>query len=335
MDGKSKEERKLQFEILEIGAVKLDENLNKIAEFSEMVKPQVYKQLNWHTQKMLKITWGGLKKGHPFPEVFRHFYKWCGDDAVFCTWGTQDLTELQRNMAYFNMEPLSEAPIRFLNVQKIFATYKGDSQKVYNLESAVDEAGIDKDIPFHRAFADAYYTSKIMAIVGKKFFDIGMTYDLYHIPSDKESEIKEYKNKTFYYVSCGYEEREDITGNRRLLSMTCAKCNHRNLRPKIRWFSTNSKLYYGAAVCVIHGPIKGRLKVKNSENGLYYVEKTLTYTTNTEIEELKSYRMTKKKKKKPENPEKTEKTEKSEKIQKTDKAKKTEGNSDETRDNQH
>ena len=38
---------RLPFEIIEIGAVKLDENLRIVSEFSRLVRPQVYRTLHY------------------------------------------------------------------------------------------------------------------------------------------------------------------------------------------------------------------------------------------------------------------------------------------------
>jgi hypothetical protein len=32
-------------------------------------------------------------KGNPFPQVMGEFLDWCGEDYIFCTWGTSDLVE--------------------------------------------------------------------------------------------------------------------------------------------------------------------------------------------------------------------------------------------------
>lgn len=45
-EGKERSDRYLQFEIVEIGAVKLDQNRKPIGEFRRLVKPQVYEELN-------------------------------------------------------------------------------------------------------------------------------------------------------------------------------------------------------------------------------------------------------------------------------------------------
>ena len=37
-------------------------------------------------------------EGEDFVRAMTEFLEWCGDDYRFCTWGSMDLTELQRNM---------------------------------------------------------------------------------------------------------------------------------------------------------------------------------------------------------------------------------------------
>ena len=103
-----------------------------------------------------------LQKGRPFVEVMGDFLSWCGEDYIFCTWGPLDLYELQRNMRYYCMEPLAGKPIRFLDVQKLFSLEVMKDKTRKTLEFAIDYFEIEKDIPFHRAFSDAYYTARIL-----------------------------------------------------------------------------------------------------------------------------------------------------------------------------
>ena len=78
--------------------------------------------------------------------------------------------------------------------------------------------------------------------------------------------------------------------------MNCLECQCRPIRPKVRWYSTNSKIYYGAAICKLHGPIKGKLKIRKHSNGLYFAEKILSYTTNEAVIEIKNRKNAVKKK---------------------------------------
>lgn len=284
-DGKNSAQRELLFEIIEIGAVKLDQAGNIISKFSELIKPRVYRKLNWHIQKMLNLNIHDLDKGAPFPEVMERFINWCGEDMIFCTWGTQDITELERNIDYYKMDPISLKPIKYYNAQKMFGKLMKEEDNSRSLESAIDMLQIEKDIPFHRALSDAYYTAKIFSCFDKnlkKFY----SYDLYHLPESNKDEIYMDYDKEHYFVSKGYATREEMAVVRRNLAMTCKYCK-RSIRPKVRWFSTNAKVYYGGAICVVHGPIKGKLKIKKNQDGLYYIEKLLSYCSTKELMAIK------------------------------------------------
>ena len=47
--------RALPFEIVEIGAVKLNENRDMIGEFSELIKPQIYHEMHYITSKLIHL----------------------------------------------------------------------------------------------------------------------------------------------------------------------------------------------------------------------------------------------------------------------------------------
>ena len=57
----------------------------------------------------------------------------------------------------------------------------------------------------------------------------------------------------------------------------------------IRWFSGNvkSKNCYGLFCCEEHGLIKGRFKVKQADNGLYYAIRILKMTDEAGAEKVK------------------------------------------------
>ena len=184
--GEEEVSKVLPFEIIEIGAIKLNDERRMISEFSELVKPQVYHEMHHITRKLIHLQMKQLEQGRSFTEVMEQFRKWCGEDYIFCTWGPLDLTELQRNIRYYGLEPLSDGPIRFLDVQKLFSIAYEDRKSRRALEYAIDYLKIEKDIPFHRAFSDAYYTAKVLALMDEKVLG-NYSFDVFHLPKDKES----------------------------------------------------------------------------------------------------------------------------------------------------
>ena len=117
--GKEASVERLPFEIFEIGAVKLNEEREKVAEFHRIIRPCVYRQMHRIISEVTHVSIEELERdGEPFAAVMEDFLKWCGEDCIFCTWGSMDLTELQRNMVYHGMTIPFPKPFLFYDVQK-------------------------------------------------------------------------------------------------------------------------------------------------------------------------------------------------------------------------
>ena len=161
--GKDGSMDRLPFEIIEIGAVKLNASLQIISEFRRLIRPRVYRQMHFKISEVTHMSMDELNmEGEEFGKAMEEFLAWCGDDYKFCTWGSMDLTELQRNMVYHGLDIPFRMPLLYYDLQKIYGLIRGDKQKD-SLDTVVEELGIAEDRPFHRALDDAYYTGRIMA----------------------------------------------------------------------------------------------------------------------------------------------------------------------------
>ena len=67
--GKGKENPKLPFEIIEIGAVKMDGERNVVGTFHRIVKPVVYQHLHHRTREVVGLTEEDLQNGIPFAQA--------------------------------------------------------------------------------------------------------------------------------------------------------------------------------------------------------------------------------------------------------------------------
>ena len=279
-DGKT-----LTFEIVEIGAVKLNENREKIGEFSRLIKPQVHTHMHRITGKLIHLSMEDLAKGDKFQDVARDFLEFCGEDVKFCTWGPLDLTELQRNLDFYGMPLLSDRPIAFYDVQKLYSLAYDDGKSRKALEAAVDEIRIPKDIPFHRALADAEYTAKIFRTFGEKTLT-KISFDTYVTPKTKKQEIRIVFDTYAKYISREFLNKEGILKNVDIMSTKCYICK-KNIRRKVKWFTPNGKHYYSAAFCDKHGFMKAKVRIKKAENGNLFVVKTCRFISNEDVEEMK------------------------------------------------
>ncbi len=286
--GQEKEVETLPFEIIEIGAVKLDAQGLMISEFSELIKPRVYTEMHRITSKLIHLQMQELERGGPFEEIVDEFLKWCGDEYMFCTWGNLDLLELQRNMKHYNMTPLSEGPIAFLDVQKLFSLAWEDGKSRRALEYAIDKLQIEKDIPFHRAFSDAYYTAEVLRRILREKQEVMtfVSYDVYKPPVSRETEIKVQFDGYMKYISREFGSKAEAFADKEVSSSKCYLCR-RNLRKKIKWFTPNAKNYYCLAYCETHGYLKGKIRMRKSATGKVFVVKTIKLITPEDAENLK------------------------------------------------
>ncbi|MCI8772560.1 MAG: exonuclease domain-containing protein [Lachnospiraceae bacterium] len=284
-----KTEEKLPFEIIEIGAIKLNDRREKTDEFNELIKPQVYHEMNYITRKLIHLQMEQLEEGKTFPDVMRAFQNWWGDDYIFCTWGSMDLVELQRNIRYYQMEPISDRPFRFLDIQKLFSIAFEDRKSRRSLEYAIDFLNIEKDIPFHRALSDAYYTAKILALLDENVLE-NYSFDIFHIPVSKKEEIHAIFDKVpqesyAKYISRGFENKIKAMNDKNIISTRCYLC-HKNLKKRIRWFTPNGKHYYCVSYCDIHGHMKSKIRIRKSENNLVYIIKTEKFVSEEDVENI-------------------------------------------------
>ncbi len=275
----------IPFEIVEIGAVKLGADRKMVSEFSELIKPQVYDKMHGITQRLIHLQMEQLMTGNPFPEVMGKFLEWCDREYIFCTWGNLDLIELQRNMRHYGMSDLSDGPIAYLDVQKLFSIAFEDKKTRRNLEYAIDFLKLDKDIPFHRAFSDAYYTAEILSRIPEDILSY-CSYDVFHLPKDREHEVHVRFRTYSKYISMGYDTREELLCDNEVISTRCCYC-HRNIKRKMKWFTPNGRHYYCVSYCAEHGYMKSKLRIRKAENGMLYGVKTDRFISADELTMLR------------------------------------------------
>lgn len=157
----------IPFEIIEIGAVKLDEHLRQVDEFHQLILPVVYLQLHYKISEVTHLDIESLRReGIPFVQAARQFLNWCGEDFFLVTWGSMDITELQRNMVYHHMALPFSMPVLYYDLQKLYSLLYEDGKEKLSLDQAVEalEIAVDEDRPFHHALDDAYYTGEVMGL---------------------------------------------------------------------------------------------------------------------------------------------------------------------------
>lgn len=149
------------FEIIQIGAVKLDESFNAVGTFNQLVKPTIYSSILPFITKLTGIETEQLMDKETFPSVFSEFINFAGVDSVLCMWGMSDIKELFRNSSYHGLD-LTLLPKRYINIQHHASAYFNSPQKnPLRLQHVVELMNIPVSSDFHDALNDAYYTAEI------------------------------------------------------------------------------------------------------------------------------------------------------------------------------
>lgn len=287
--GKNGSDPDLPFEIIEIGGIKLNEKREKISEFHRLVKPQVYNWIHDSIHNVIHVDYKELMNGELFPQAVQEFLDWCGKDFVFCTWGMQDLMELQRNMRYYSLLELLPGPVIYYDIQKLFSWFHENIKLRRSLEYAIDCLDIEKEKDFHRALEDAEYTARVFAKMDIAEILPYYSIDTYQPPNNRKKEI--YISYPTYdkYISRQFHDREKVIKDREVASTRCPVC-HLPAKRRLRWFMNNSRIYESISQCQEHGYIKGKVRIRKTDEDTFYAVKTLKPVNEQKAEEIRQKR---------------------------------------------
>ncbi len=145
-------------EILEIGAVLVDEELEVIDTFSVIIKSQLIKKLSGRVKNLTHISNEDMSSGVSFQRAISDFSKWIGGrNCIFMSWGNSDIRVLVDNFSMFcgmnNIPFLTQ----YVDLQKYCQEFiVGVSNQQIGLVNAAVQMGIDvSKCSFHRALEDS------------------------------------------------------------------------------------------------------------------------------------------------------------------------------------
>ncbi len=159
-----KKTKKFINEVIEVGAVKLDEKLNYIDSFSCVVRSQIGKKLRSRVKNLTHITNEEIRAGEPFGAVFSKFDKWVEKDSAILTWGDSDVRVLIDNYKYLYGKETIPFLHKYGNLQdfidEVLAVPKA---KQIGLSTAAEELQIPEDgFSLHRALDDSLLSAECL-----------------------------------------------------------------------------------------------------------------------------------------------------------------------------
>ena len=163
-DGKDNfPDEKCPFEIIQIGAVKLNEKFEYESSLNLLIKPEIYKRIHPYVGKITGLNNSLLENQQTFKEAYEKLIEFADKKRIiYCVWGSNDIKELYKNITYYNLAE-DIITFNFIDVQKIASSYINKAPGMcIGLKNAVMALNLEVSKPFHNALYDADYTSKIL-----------------------------------------------------------------------------------------------------------------------------------------------------------------------------
>ena len=159
----------MPFEIIQIGAVKLNQDFELISTFNSLVKPSLYKEIHPFIEELTSITTEMVDDKCLFPEVYSDFMNFIGNENfIMCVWGLDDIKQLIRNIHFHDLNIHNNIK-KYIDIQSLasrkFNTPKGNR---LGLKTAVEFWNIPTENNFHNALNDAVYTAQVFRKVYTK-----------------------------------------------------------------------------------------------------------------------------------------------------------------------
>ncbi len=154
----------LHGEVIQIGAVKLNEEMQIVGSYSIIVKPRFFCKLHRHVRDLTGITQNMIDSGTPLPEAAESFRRFCGEDFVLLTWGPDDVPMFRENLTAHKIS--SEWLDCDYDLQRIYSRQKENgADKQRSLEFAMEALGVEQTLPAHDALNDAYFTAMVARLL--------------------------------------------------------------------------------------------------------------------------------------------------------------------------
>lgn len=145
-------------EIIQIGAVKLNDTFEIIDELRLFIRPTYYQKLHKQISALTHIRDKDLIDAPYFPDAYNQFAAWCGEEYSFMTWSMSDMPILIDNMLLHGID-CSRLPLCY-DIQRIFGREIYRSTNRCSLDHALEVLNLKGDLA-HDALHDARNTAKI------------------------------------------------------------------------------------------------------------------------------------------------------------------------------
>ena len=271
-------------EIIEIGAVKLTDDMRPGEEFTVDVKPVYFRRMHYKVKKITGFDKERLSHGLSFPEAMERFRAWCGDDVTFITWGCDDQRIMEQNIIIHDLD--WDWIREWINLQLIYNLQTGGDKNQKSLASAMEHFEIEQTRIAHDALGDAYNTalvcSRLDMVNGLAGYESAQHRLSTRTKSRAEGEGEDDAPDALDHVSfSGYASRSAAFADENLSGACCPVCGQK--LALTRWVNQGDKRYMNLGECPEHGKYLIRVKLRCAEDELWSANRIL-YTADEGME---------------------------------------------------
>ena len=154
-------------EIIEIGAVLIDDQKQPLDEFNQIIKPVINPKLSDFCIELTTITQEMVDNGNHFIEALTDFIKWIehyGNDYLLCSWGYYDKNQFISDCEVHNHN--TDWLHQHISIKHQYALIKSLRRPV-GMKTALKMEEIPMEGTHHRGIDDAKNISKVFI----KYFD--------------------------------------------------------------------------------------------------------------------------------------------------------------------
>ena len=276
----------LRGEIIEIGAVKLDENFRPAEEFTIDVKPVYFRRMHYKVKKITGFDKERLAKGYSFPEALERFRAWCGDDVTFLTWGCDDQGILEQNIIIHDLD--WDWIKGWINLQLIYNLQTGGDKNQKSLASAMEHFEIEQTRIAHDALGDAYNTALVSTHLdmkeGMRLYPEADKILASRMPNYKPAEESTGPRTLQHESFDGFESKAAAFADQRLCKLQCPCCG--KALEGVRWVNQGDQRYMNLFSCEEDGAFLARVRFrKDPVNGSWICNK-LVYEADEELQDF-------------------------------------------------
>lgn len=264
----------LRGEIIQIGAVKLTDDLQPGEEFQIDVKPVYFRKMHYRVKKLTGIDAKRLETACGFKEAFAQFRAFCGENCTFLTWGFDDKGILEQNIIIHDLD--WDWIAGWYNLQLIYNYQTGGDKNQKALSTAMEQFQIEQTRVAHDALGDAYNTALICSRLdlneGIKQYDT-LKMQLSLRTGGKTEDSADERQALEHLAFTEYSSKADLIADEEINRFICPECGE--LLLKKRWVNQGDRRYMTIATCPDHGSFLARLKIKKTEDELWNANRIL------------------------------------------------------------